>query len=118
MLDGRVCLHRGVRLGVSSRLCTYRSAFATGRTRPTITAMNRSLTVHQPTARSPEAAGRDASPKALTSVRLSVGDGEALTQSWYGYTNGAYPPYGHGQHHTSARTRVALKDPTTNLVRF
>jgi len=41
-----------------------------------------------------------------------------LTQSWYGYTNGAYPPYGHGQHHTSARTRVALKDPTTNLVRF
>jgi hypothetical protein len=41
-----------------------------------------------------------------------------LTQSWYGYTNGAYPAYGHGQHHTFAHTRVALKDPTTNLVRF
>lgn len=41
-----------------------------------------------------------------------------LTQSWYGYTNGAYPSYGHGQHHTFARTRVALKDQTTNLVRF
>ena len=41
-----------------------------------------------------------------------------LTQSWYGYTNGAYPPYGHGQHHTSAHTRVAVNDPTTNLVRF
>jgi hypothetical protein len=41
-----------------------------------------------------------------------------LTQSWYGYTNGPYPPYGHGQHHTFAHTRVALKDPTTNLVRF
>lgn len=41
-----------------------------------------------------------------------------LTQSWYGYTNGAYPSYGHGQHHTFAHTRVALKDQTTNLVRF
>ena len=41
-----------------------------------------------------------------------------LTQSWYGYINGAYPPYGHGQHHTFARTRVAVNDPTTNLVRF
>jgi hypothetical protein len=41
-----------------------------------------------------------------------------LTQSWYGYTNGPYPAYGHGQHHTDARIRVALKDPTTNLVRF
>jgi hypothetical protein len=41
-----------------------------------------------------------------------------LTQSWYGYTNGAYPPYGHGQHHTFAHIRVAVNDPTTNLVRF
>ena len=41
-----------------------------------------------------------------------------LTQSWYGYTSGAYPPYGHGQHHTFAHTRVAVNDPTTNLVRF
>lgn len=41
-----------------------------------------------------------------------------LTQSWYGYTNSAYPPYGHGQHHTFTHTRVAVEDPTTNLVRF
>lgn len=41
-----------------------------------------------------------------------------LTQSWYGHTNGPYPPYGHGQHHTFAHIRVAVKDPTTNLVRF
>ena len=41
-----------------------------------------------------------------------------LTQSWYGYTNGAYPPYGRGQHHTFAHTRVTVNDPTTNLVRF
>lgn len=41
-----------------------------------------------------------------------------LTQSWYGYTNGPYPPYGHGQHHTFAHTRVAFHDPTINLVRF
>jgi len=41
-----------------------------------------------------------------------------LTQSWYGYTTGAYPAYGHGQHHTFAHTHIALKDPTTNLIRF
>jgi hypothetical protein len=40
------------------------------------------------------------------------------TQSWYGYTNGPYPPYGHGQHHTYSHTRVAVNDPTTNLDRF
>ena len=41
-----------------------------------------------------------------------------LTQSWYGYTNGPYPPYGHGAHHTFAHTIVAVNDPTTNLDRF
>ncbi len=41
-----------------------------------------------------------------------------LTQSWYGYTNGPYPPYGHGAHHTTAHIRVAVNDPTTNLDRF
>ena len=41
-----------------------------------------------------------------------------LTQSWYGSTNGPYPPYGHGAHHTTAHTKVAVNDPTTNLIRF
>jgi hypothetical protein len=41
-----------------------------------------------------------------------------LTQSWYGYTTGPYPPYGHGAHHTFAHTVVAVNDPTTNLDRF
>jgi hypothetical protein len=41
-----------------------------------------------------------------------------LTQSWYGYTTGSYPAYGHGAHHTTAHRRVAVNDPTTNLVRY
>jgi hypothetical protein len=41
-----------------------------------------------------------------------------LTQSWYGGTGGAYPPYGHGAHHTTAHVHVAVNDPTTNLDRF
>lgn len=41
-----------------------------------------------------------------------------LTQSWYGYTRGAYPPYGHGAHHTFKHTVIAVNDPTVNLVHF
>jgi predicted polyphosphate/ATP-dependent NAD kinase len=41
-----------------------------------------------------------------------------LTQSWYGYTAGSYPPYGHGAHHTTAHIHVAVNDPTTNLIRY
>ena len=41
-----------------------------------------------------------------------------LTQSWYGYTNGPYPPYGHGAHHTTAHIHVAVADPTINLIRY
>ena len=41
-----------------------------------------------------------------------------LTQSWYGYTNGPYPAYGHGQHHTFAHTVIAVNDPTVNMIRF
>ena len=41
-----------------------------------------------------------------------------LTQSWYGYTTGSYPPYGHGAHHTTAHIHVAVNDPTTNLIRY
>jgi hypothetical protein len=41
-----------------------------------------------------------------------------LTQSWYGTTTGGYPAYGHGAHHTTAHTHVAVNDPTTNLVRY
>ena len=41
-----------------------------------------------------------------------------LTQSWYGYTTGSYPAYGHGAHHTTAHTHVAVNDPTTDLVRY
>jgi hypothetical protein len=41
-----------------------------------------------------------------------------LTQSWYGTTKGSYPPYGHGAHHTTAHIRVAVNDPTANLIRY
>jgi hypothetical protein len=41
-----------------------------------------------------------------------------LTQSWYGTTNGSYPPYGHGAHHTTAHIHLAVDDPTTNLIRY
>jgi hypothetical protein len=41
-----------------------------------------------------------------------------LTQSWYGTTNGSYPPYGHGAHHTTAHIHVAVNDATTNLIRY
>jgi hypothetical protein len=41
-----------------------------------------------------------------------------VTQSWYGYTTGSYPPYGHGAHHTTAHIHVAVDDPTTNLIRY
>jgi hypothetical protein len=41
-----------------------------------------------------------------------------LNQSWYGYTNGPYPAYGHGQHHTFAHTVIAVNDPTINMIRF
>ena len=41
-----------------------------------------------------------------------------LTQSWYGYTTGSYPAYGHGAHHTFAHDHVAVNDPTTDLVRY
>jgi hypothetical protein len=44
--------------------------------------------------------------------------GITLTQSWYGTTNGSYPPYGHGAHHTTAHIHVAVNDPTTNLIRY
>ncbi len=41
-----------------------------------------------------------------------------LTQSWYGYTTGPYPPYGQGAHHTTAHVHVAVNDPTINLIRY
>lgn len=41
-----------------------------------------------------------------------------LTESWYGYTSGPYPPYGHGAHHTTAHIHIAVNDPTTNLIRY
>jgi hypothetical protein len=41
-----------------------------------------------------------------------------LTQSWYGTTTGSYPPYGHGAHHTTVHSHLAVNDPTTNLVRY
>ena len=41
-----------------------------------------------------------------------------LTQSWYGTANGSYPPYGHGAHHTAVHIRLAVNDPTTNLIRY
>jgi hypothetical protein len=47
-------------------------------------------------------------------TRISI----TLTQSWYGTTSGSYPPYGHGAHHTTAHIRLAINDPTTNLIRF
>jgi hypothetical protein len=47
-------------------------------------------------------------------TRISI----TLTQSWYGYTNGPYPPYGHGAQHTTAHIHVAVNDPTTNLIRY
>ncbi len=40
-----------------------------------------------------------------------------LTQSWYGSTTGNYPPYGHGAHHTNKHIKLAVNDPTTNLIR-
>ncbi len=40
------------------------------------------------------------------------------TQSWYGYTEGSYPAYGHGAQHTTAHIHVAVNDPTTNLIRY
>jgi hypothetical protein len=40
------------------------------------------------------------------------------TQSWYGYTTGTYPPYGHGARHTTAHIHIAVNDPTTNMIRF
>jgi hypothetical protein len=47
-------------------------------------------------------------------TRISI----TLTQSWYGATNGSYPPYGHGAHHTTGHIHVAVNDPTTNLIRY
>jgi hypothetical protein len=47
-------------------------------------------------------------------TRISI----TLTQSWYGTTNGKYPPYGHGAHHTNKHIRLAVNDPTTNLIRY
>jgi hypothetical protein len=42
-----------------------------------------------------------------------------LTQSWYGVQmHGAYPPYGHGAHHSFAHTVIAANDPTTNLYKI
>jgi hypothetical protein len=41
-----------------------------------------------------------------------------LNGSWYGYTTGTYPPYGHGQHYTSAHTIITPGEPSTNMVRF
>lgn len=41
-----------------------------------------------------------------------------LTQSWYGTTTGSYPAYGHGAQHTTAHIRLAVNDPTTNLIRY
>ena len=42
----------------------------------------------------------------------------AAIVSWYGTTTGSYPPYGHGAHHTTAHIHLAIKDPTTNLIRY
>jgi hypothetical protein len=47
-------------------------------------------------------------------TRISI----TLTQSWYGFTTGSYPAYGHGAHHTTAHIHVAVNDPTTNLIRY
>jgi hypothetical protein len=41
-----------------------------------------------------------------------------LTRSWYGVTRGNYPPYGHGAHYTSRNIRLAVRDSTTNLIRY
>jgi hypothetical protein len=41
-----------------------------------------------------------------------------LTQSWYGVTSGSYPPYGHGAHHTHRHINLAVRDSTTNLIRY
>jgi hypothetical protein len=41
-----------------------------------------------------------------------------LTQSWYGTTEGGYPAYGHGAHHTTAHIHLAVNDPTINLTRY
>jgi hypothetical protein len=41
-----------------------------------------------------------------------------LTQSWYGVTSGSYPPYGHGAHHTRRHIKLAVRDKTTNLIRY
>jgi hypothetical protein len=49
-----------------------------------------------------------------TYTKISI----TLTQSWYGTTTGSYPAYGHGAHHTTAHIRLAVNDPTTNLVRY
>jgi hypothetical protein len=57
-------------------------------------------------------AGSRADPYHYTMINLT------LTQSWYGYTKGAYPPYGHGQHHTFAHTVIAANWPTTYLDKF
>jgi hypothetical protein len=40
-----------------------------------------------------------------------------LTQSWYGVTSGSYPPYGHGAH-THRHINLAVRDSTTNLIRY
>jgi hypothetical protein len=47
-------------------------------------------------------------------TRISI----TLTQSWFGVTNGNYPAYGHGAHHTTGHVHVAVNDPTTNLIRY
>ena len=47
-------------------------------------------------------------------TRISI----APTQSWYCYTTGSYPPYGHGADHTTSHVHVAVNDPTTNMIRF
>jgi len=57
-------------------------------------------------------AGSRADPYHYTMINLT------LTQSWYGFTNGPYPSYGHGAHHTFAHTVIAADDPTTNFDKF
>jgi hypothetical protein len=57
-------------------------------------------------------AGSRGDPYHYTAINLT------LTQSWYGFTNGPYPPYGHGAHHTFASIVIAANDPTTNFDKF
>lgn len=47
-------------------------------------------------------------------TRISV----TLTESWYGHTNGTYPPYEHGDHFTSGHIHLAVNDPAVDLDRF